>query len=166
MVAVAALLTVIIYEYSEHKREFPKDDNTAAHRKIQAMSRNREREPGFEYLTVYLTSIHTHYVLDARRQSNISIEGSAAEDIKATYQLKFPRRFKLDQKTNIKNSVQTIICPNCCGGVTALNAGRCGYCESVIRASEFSWVLSDIGEYLINTSLADNRGVIIRNNRF
>lgn len=125
-----------------------------------------ERESGFEYLTVYLTSIHTHYVLDASSRSNIPIEGSSTENIKTRYQLKFLRRFNLNQKTNIINGVQTIICPNCGGEVTALNAGRCQYCGSVIRSSEFSWVLSDIDEYLRNTSLVDNRGVILRSGRF
>lgn len=125
-----------------------------------------ERESGFEYLTVYLTSIHRHYVLDATRNSNIPIEGSTTEDIKTIYQLTFLRRFNLERKTNIKNGVQTIICPNCGAEVTALNAGRCEFCGSIIHASEFSWVLSDIDEYLRNTTLVDNRGVILRSGRF
>lgn len=125
-----------------------------------------ERESGFEYLTVYLTSIHRHYILDTRRNSNIPIEGSDIEDVKTIYQLKFLRRFNLDQKTHIKNGVQSIICPNCGAEVTALNMGRCEFCNSVIKASEFSWVLSDIDEYLRNTTPVDNRGVIIRTNNF
>lgn len=125
-----------------------------------------ERESGFEYLTVYLTSVHRHYVLDSRRNSNIPIEGKTSEDIKTIYQLKFMRRFTLDQKTNISNGIQTVICPNCGAEVTALNAGRCEFCGSVIKVSEFSWVLSDMDEYIRNKTPVDNRGVIIHNVKF
>lgn len=125
-----------------------------------------ERESGFEYITIYLSSIHRHYVLDASRNSNIPIEGSISQDLRTIYQLKFMRRFTLDQKTKIKDGTQTVICPNCGAEVTALNAGRCEFCNSVIKVSEFSWVLSDIDEYLRNTSLVDNRGVVIHNVKF
>lgn len=125
-----------------------------------------ERESGFEYLTIYLTSVHRHYVLDTRRNSNIPIEGSISEDMKTVYQLKFMRRFTLDQKTKIKGGIQTVICPNCGAEVTALNAGRCEFCGSVIKVSEFSWVLSDIDEYIRNKTPVDNRGVIIHNVKF
>lgn len=125
-----------------------------------------ERESGFEYLTVYLTSVHRHYVLDSRRNSNIPIEGSTSEDLKTVYQLKFTRRFSLDQKTHISNGIQTVICPNCGAEVTALNAGCCGFCGSVIKVSEFSWVLSDIDEYLRNSTPVDNRGVVIHGVNF
>lgn len=125
-----------------------------------------ERESGFEYITIYLTSIHRHYVLDSSKNSHIPIEGSDSEDIKTIYQLKFTRRFTLDQKTNIKNGIQTVICPNCGAEVTALNAGRCEFCNSIIKVSEFSWVLSDIDEYLRNTTPVDNRGVIIHSAKF
>ena len=125
-----------------------------------------ERESGFEYLTVYLTSVHRHYVLDTRRNSNIPIEGSTSEDIKTVYQLKFMRRFALDQKTHINGGTQTVICPNCGAEVKALNAGRCEFCGSVIKVSEFSWVLSDIDEYMRNKTPVDNRGVIIHNVKF
>lgn len=125
-----------------------------------------ERESGFEYLTVYITSIHRHYTLDSRRNSNIPIEGSISEDLKKIYQLKFIRRFTLDQKTNIKNGVQIVICPNCGAEVTALNMGRCEFCNSVIKTSEFSWVLSDIDEYIRNKTPVDNRGVIVHTEKF
>lgn len=125
-----------------------------------------ERESGFEYLTVYLTSIHRHYTLDSRRNSNIPIEGSISEDLRTTYQLKFTRRFVLDQKTNIQNGIQIVICPNCGAEVTALNAGRCEFCDSVIKTSEFSWVLSDIDEYIRNKTPVDNRGVVIHTEKF
>lgn len=125
-----------------------------------------ERESGFEYLTVYLTSVYRHYVLDSRRNSNIPIEGDASEDLKTVYQLKFTRRFSVDQKTHINNGIQTVICPNCGAEVTALNAGYCGFCGSVIKVSEFSWVLSDIDEYFRNSTPVDNRGVVIHSVNF
>ena len=150
------------------------EDNTKRNRKdiykifslLGCFLNKYERESGFEYLTVYLTSIHRHYVLDSRRNSNIPIEGSFSEDLKTVYQLKFMRRFTIDQKTNIKNGTQIVICPNCGAEVTALNTGRCEFCGSVVKVSEFSWVLSDIDEYLRNKTLVDNRGVIIHNINF
>ena len=125
-----------------------------------------ERESGFEYITLYLMSIHRHYVLDSRKNSNIPIEGSFSENLKTIYQLKFMRRFTVDQKTNIQNGIQTVICPNCGAKVTVLNTGHCEFCGSIIKVSEFSWVLSDIDEYHKNSSLVDNRGVIIHNAKF
>ena len=125
-----------------------------------------ERESGFEYITVYLMSIHRHYVLDSRKNSNIPIEGSFSENLKTIYQLKFMRKFTVDQKTNIQNGIQTVICPNCGAKVTVLNTGHCEFCGSIIKVSEFSWVLSDIDEYHKNSSLVDNRGVIIHNAKF
>ena len=120
----------------------------------------------YEYITVYLMSIHRHYVLDSRKNSNIPIEGSFSENLKTIYQLKFMRRFTVDQKTNIQNGIQTVICPNCGAKVTVLNTGHCEFCGSIIKVSEFSWVLSDIDEYHKNSSLVDNRGVIIHNAKF
>lgn len=150
------------------------NDNLAKNRKdiykifslVGCFINKYERESGFEYITVYMSSIHRHYVLDARRNSNIPIEGSISQDLRTIYQLKFMRRFTIDQETKIKDGIQTVICPNCGAEVTALNAGRCEFCNSVIKVSEFSWVLSDIDEYLRNTSLVDNRGVVIHNVKF
>lgn len=121
-----------------------------------------ERELGFEYLTVYLTSIHRRYVLDSRRvNSGVPFSGSISKDLKTIYQLKFMRRFAPEHKTNIKNGVQIVVCPSCGAEVSALNMGRCEFCGGIIKVGEFSWVLSDIDEYFRNVSPADNRGIVI-----
>lgn len=121
-----------------------------------------ERDASYEYIIVYMNCLYRHYVLDTTRNSNIPIEGDNTKEEKSMFQMVFMRRFGFDQKTKIKNGVQTITCPSCGADVTVLSAGKCQFCGNVIKSSEFSWVLSDIDKYIEHYTLVDNRGILLK----
>lgn len=125
-----------------------------------------ERDASYEYIIVYINCLYRHYVLDTSKNSNIPIEGDNTKEEKSLFQMVFMRRFGFDQKTKIKNGVQTITCPSCGADVTVLSAGKCEFCGNVIKSSEFSWVMSDIDKYIEHYTLVDNRGILLKGGKF
>lgn len=125
-----------------------------------------ERDSSYEYIIVYINCLYRHYVLDTSKNSNIPIEGDNTKEEKSLFQMVFMRRFGFNQKTKIKNGVQTITCPSCGADVTVLSAGKCEFCGNVIKSSEFSWVMSDIDKYIEHYTLVDNRGILLKGGQF
>ncbi len=116
------------------------------------------RDAEYEYLTVYIQSRMSDYIID-ENTGNV-IKG----DPNAEYHLRYLYTFI--RKTGVltdpaKSNNSVVACPHCGAPTQITSAGKCEYCGFIVTTGEYDWVLSNI-EAIKNGSNIDKGGVIIR----
>lgn len=93
-----------------------------------------------DILTVLLRTRIVDYVTDD--QTGELIRGSKSKELFMTYEYTFLRRKGV--KTQKKEQVSTVNCPNCGAPLSINQSGKCEYCGSVVSHGEYNWVISNI----------------------
>lgn len=116
-----------------------------------------ERDRQYEYLTVYMDTGMTDYIIDANTKWVISGNPNTLKQEK--YLLTFIRKRGFFSNAEC-NRVRSKNCPNCGAALSMSNSSKCDFCGSIITNCDFDWVLSCINT-LTPTTVIDNRGVVI-----
>ncbi|MDD6174908.1 MAG: Tim44-like domain-containing protein [Firmicutes bacterium] len=123
----------------------------------QAYLHRYQRDAQYEYLTVYMETRMSDYIIDEKTQN--VVKGDPNRDYFLNYLLTYMR--KTGVKTDpAKSNHSTVSCPHCGAPVSVTSAGRCEYCDFIITTGEHDWVLSSLDCVRPNTVL-DERGVIL-----
>ncbi len=99
-------------------------------------------EGKYEYLTVYLNTSYSDYIVD--EETGKVVKG----DPKTTYEVKYLAKFMrtLGVTTGQNSNASTTKCPNCGAPVDVNAAGECAYCGTVITNGDHDWVLSNLDD--------------------
>ncbi len=112
----------------------------------------------YEYLTVYIQSRMSDYIIDERTGNVVKGDPNAEYEMKYLYT--FIRKIGvLTDPAKSNNSV--VACPHCGAPTQITSAGKCEYCGFIVTTGEYDWVLSDI-EALHNETGIGKGGVITR----
>ncbi len=112
----------------------------------------------YEYLTVYIQSRMSDYIIDEK--SGCVIKGDSTKEYEMKYLYTFIRKIGvLTDPAKSNNSV--VACPHCGAPTQITSAGKCEYCGFIVTTGEYDWVLSNI-EALHNETGIGQGGVIIR----
>jgi len=123
----------------------------------QAYLHRYQRDAQYEYLTVYMETRMTDYIIDEKTKN--VVKGDPNRDYFLNYLLTYMR--KTGVKTDpARSNRSTVSCPDCGAPVSVTSAGRCEYCDFIITTGEHDWVLSSLDGVKTNTSI-DERGVIL-----
>ncbi len=116
------------------------------------------RDKNYEYITVCLRVQIKDYIIN--QQDYQLVDGKKVLQYQH-YLLTYMRSNESRLDSSVKR-IQTH-CPNC-GAPIQLNSSRqCAFCQAIIRADSFDWVLYDV-EVLAEGEKADNRGILIEDN--
>lgn len=116
-----------------------------------------ERNPQYEYLTVYMATRMNHYIID--ESTRRVVNGNPNVECNNNYLLTFMRKTGVRTHKSTGESVSKN-CPNCGAPLRITNSGKCDYCNCIITTGDFDWVLAAI-DAVTATTVIDNRGVII-----
>ncbi len=116
-----------------------------------------ERDSTYEYLTAYMSVDMTDCVVDESSRSVIG--GDPKRVLKRKYLLTYMRRRGVKTRENADRTVSRS-CPSCGAPVRISSSGRCEYCQSLVTAGDFDWVLTRM-ELVRAGTVIDNRGVVI-----
>ena len=124
----------------------------------QAFLQKYERDPQYEYLTVYMQVRMRDYIIDEK--SKKVLMGDPNHDCYMKYLLKFTR--KNGVKTDPASAGKSIVaCPHCGAPTQITSAGKCEYCGFIVTTGDYDWVLCDMLSIKPGV-VVDNRGVLIR----
>ncbi len=123
----------------------------------QAYLHRYQRDAQYEYLTVYMETRMTDYIIDEKTKN--VVKGDPNRDYFLNYLLTYTRKTGV-QTDPAKSNHSTVSCPHCGAPVSVTSAGRCEYCDFIITTGEHDWVLSSLDGVKPNTVL-DERGVIL-----
>ncbi len=116
------------------------------------------KDSEYEYLTVYIQSRMSDYIID-EKTGNV-IKGSPDAEYEMKYLYTFIR--KNGVKTDpAKSNNSVVACPHCGAPTQITSAGKCEYCGFIVTTGEYDWVLSNI-EAIHNETGVGKGGVIIR----
>ena len=126
----------------------------------QAFLQKYERDPQYEYLTVYMQVRMRDYIIDEKTKKVLM--GDPNNDCYMKYLLKFTRKngVKTDPASAGKNIVA---CPHCGAPTQITSAGKCEYCGFIVTTGDYDWVLCDMQSVKPGV-IVDDRGVVIRGN--
>ena len=126
----------------------------------QAFLQKYERDPQYEYLTVYMQVRIRDYIIDEKTKKVLM--GDPNNDCYMKYLLKFTRKngVKTDPASAGKNIVA---CPHCGAPTQITSAGKCEYCGFIVTTGDYDWVLCDMQSVKPGV-IVDDRGVVIRRN--
>lgn len=123
----------------------------------QAYLHRYQRDAQYEYLTVYMETRMTDYIIDEKTKN--VVKGDPNRDYFLNYLLTYTRKTGV-QTDPAKSNHSTVSCPHCGAPVSVTSAGRCEYCDFIITTGEHDWVLSSLDGVKPNTVI-DERGVIL-----
>ncbi len=116
------------------------------------------KDTEYEYLTVYIQSRMSDYIIE-EKTGNV-IKGDPSKEYEMKYLYTFIRKIGvLTDPAKSNNSV--VACPHCGAPTQITSAGKCEYCGFIVTTGEYDWVLSNI-EAIHNESGIGNGGVVIR----
>ena len=119
-----------------------------------------ERDPQYEYLTVYLQARMRDYIIDEKTRQVLM--GNPNVDCYMQYLMKFTR--KNGVKTDPAAASNIIACPHCGAPTQITSAGKCEYCGFIVTTGDYDWVLCDM-QAVKPGVIVDNSGVILRDNQ-
>lgn len=123
----------------------------------QAYLHRYQRDAQYEYLTVYMETRMTDYIIDEKTKN--VVKGDPNRDYFLNYMLTYMRKTGVTTDP-AKSNHSTVSCPHCGAPVSVTSAGRCEYCDFIITTGEHDWVLSSLDGVKPNTVI-DDRGVIL-----
>lgn len=126
----------------------------------QAFLQKYERDPQYEYLTVYLQARMRDYIIDEKTRQVLM--GNPDVDCYMQYLMKFTR--KNGVKTDPAADSNLIACPHCGAPTQITSAGKCEYCGFIVTTGDYDWVLCDM-QAVKPGVIVDNSGVILRDNQ-
>lgn len=126
----------------------------------QAFLQKYERDPQYEYLTVYLQARMRDYIIDEKTRQVLM--GNPDIDCYMQYLMKFTR--KNGVKTDPAAASNLIACPHCGAPTQITSAGKCEYCGFIVTTGDYDWVLCDM-QAVKPGVIVDNSGVILRDNQ-
>lgn len=126
----------------------------------QAFLQKYERDPQYEYLTVYLQARMRDYIIDEKTRQVLM--GNPNADCYMQYLMKFTR--KNGVKTDPAAASNIIACPHCGAPTQITSAGKCEYCGFIVTTGDYDWVLCDM-QAVKPGVIVDNSGVILRDNQ-
>ena len=126
----------------------------------QAFLQKYERDPQYEYLTVYLQARMRDYIIDEKTRQVLM--GNPDIACYMQYLMKFTR--KNGVKTDPAAASNLIACPHCGAPTQITSAGKCEYCGFIVTTGDYDWVLCDM-QAVKPGVIVDNSGVILRDNQ-
>ena len=126
----------------------------------QAFLQKYERDPQYEYLTVYLQARMRDYIIDEKTRQVLM--GNPDADCYMQYLMKFTR--KNGVKTDPAAASNIVACPHCGAPTQITSAGKCEYCGFIVTTGDYDWVLCDM-QAVKPGVIVDNSGVILRDNQ-
>lgn len=126
----------------------------------QAFLQKYERDPQYEYLTVYLQARMRDYIIDEKTRQVLM--GNPNADCYMQYLMKFTRRNGV--KTDPAAASNIVACPHCGAPTQITSAGKCEYCGFIVTTGDYDWVLCDM-QAVKPGVIVDNSGVILRDNQ-